>query len=267
MDLQLKGKRAFISGSSSGLGAATAVELAAEGVSIAVHGRDRERAEETAKQVRALGVDALVTLGDLTSDEDAFRIADETLAHFGGVDILVNNAGSVLRKDNPAWSDLALTEWLDSFNLNVGAAVRMCLKFTPGMVERGWGRIINISSVAGKHRRGRIIDYGVAKAGLDNLTVNLSKQLGPKGVTVNSVSPGAIVTPAVEEWLITIRAQRNWPNDLADNERRYAQEMMGQSIPRLGRPREIAAAVTWLASPLSGYTNGANLDVDGGAGI
>jgi 3-oxoacyl-[acyl-carrier protein] reductase len=93
----------------------------------------------------------------------------------------------------------------------------------------------------------------------------LSKQLGPKGVTVNAVTPGTILTPIWDMWLKTLRAQRGWPDDQADNERRYVQESGRQSILRMGQPRDIAVTAALLASPLSGYVNGANFVVDGGA--
>ena len=154
MDLQLKGKRALVTGSSSGLGAAIALELAAEGVSVAVHGRDRARTEHTARAIEELGMQAVVTVGDLMKDADADAVADAALTGLGGIDILVNNAGAVLRMDNPPWEEVTPQEWIDSFNLNVGAAVRLTRRMVPGMKERGWGRVINISSMAGLRPRG-----------------------------------------------------------------------------------------------------------------
>ena len=264
MDLQLKGKRALVTGSSSGLGAAIALELAAEGVNVVVHGRDRDRAEATAREAAAHGVKVVVAVGDLMKDEDAAAVADAAVQGLGGLDILVNNAGAVLQMKEPDWLKVTLDEWLDAYNLNVGAAVRLSQRLTPGMAERGWGRVINISSVSGTQPRGRLLDYGAAKAGLNNFTVNLSKVLAPKGVTVNSIVPGTIITPAIERWIDTLRAQRGWPDDRDECERLYVAEYTAQSVPRLGRPREIAAAVALLASPLSAYTTGAFLRVDGG---
>ena len=264
MDLQLKGKRALVTGSSSGLGAAIALELAAEGVSVAVHGRDRVRAERTAREIENLGMQAVVTVGDLMKDADADAVADAALAGLGGIDILVNNAGAVLRMDNPPWEEITPQEWIDSFSLNVGAAVRLTRRMVPGMKERGWGRVINISSTGGSQTTGHLLDYCAAKAGVDNMTVNLSKNLAPHGITVNAVVPGTTLTPAVERWLVTLRKQLNWPDDLAHNEKVYTTEFIKQPVPRLGRPREIAVAVALLASPLSGYTTGASLRIDGG---
>jgi 3-oxoacyl-[acyl-carrier protein] reductase len=265
MDLQLNGKRALVTGSSSGLGAAIAKELAAEGVIVAVHGRDRARTEQTAREIEAAGGKApVITTGDLACDEDANAVADAVLAGLGGVDILVNNVGAVLRMDNPDWLDVKPSEWLNSFSVNVVAALRLCQRFAPGMMERGWGRIINISSTGGSQISGKLLDYCAAKAALDNFTGNLSKLLAPHGITVNAVIPGTILTPAVDRWLVTLRKQLGWPDDLSHNERIYTRDFVPQPVPRLGRPREIAVAVTLLASPLSGYTNGAFNRVDGG---
>jgi len=267
MDLELKGKRALVTGSSSGLGEAIALELAAEGVSVAVHGRDRARTERTAQAIEAKGVKAVVTVGDLMRDSGAEAVAEIALAGLGGIDILVNNAGAVLRMDNPPWIEVTPQEWLDSYNLNVGATIRLTRLLSPPMVDAGWGRIINISSTGGSQTSGHLLDYCAAKAAVDNLTVNLSKNLAPHSVTVNAVIPGTILTPAVERWLVTLRGQFGWPDDLAENERVYTREYVPQPIPRLGRPREIAAAVALLASPLSGYTTGAMLRIDGGTAL
>lgn len=264
MDLQMKGKRALVTGSSSGLGAAIALELAAEGVSVAVHGRDRTRTEATAREIEKKGVQAVVTTGDLARDDDANAVADAALAGLGGIDILVNNVGAVLRMDNPDWLEVKPSEWMNSYSVNTVAAVRLAQRLAPAMAERGWGRIINISSTGGSQCDGHLLDYSAPKAATDNFTVNLSKQLASKGVTVNAVIPGTILTPAVERWLTTLRKQLNWPDDLAENERVYTRDFVPQPIPRLGRPREIAVAVALLASPLSGYTTGAFLRIDGG---
>ena len=262
--MQLKDKRAFVSGSSSGLGRAIALELADEGVSVVVHGRDRAKAEATAREVEAKGVEAAVTVGDLTRQADADAVSKAALEAFGGIDILVNCAGGPVRSDNPDWMDVSPEEWLHSFDLNVVNAIRLSKAMAPDMVERGWGRIVNITSVAGQVSSGYLHDYGSAKAAMDNLTVNLSKTLAPRGVTVNSVVPGTVMTPAVERWLDILRKQNDWPDDLAENERVYTSEFLAQPIPRLGRPPEIAAAVTFLCSPRSDYTTGASLRVDGG---
>src|SRR3954464_15695666 len=134
MDLELRGKRAFVSGSSSGIGLGIALELAAEGCDVVVHGRDRERTAETARQVERLGVKSAITIGDLADEVEADRVADDALAAFGSIDICVNNAGRTLRQDNPRWDTLPTEEWLQSFQVNFISAVRMARRFVPAMV-------------------------------------------------------------------------------------------------------------------------------------
>lgn len=265
MDLKLAGKRALVTGSSSGIGAAIALELAIEGVSVVVHGRDAAKAAEVAHRVETKGVRAAIALGDLTNDSEAEYLAESALAAFGGIDILVNCAGGVVRSDNPSWQDVTPNEWLKSFSLNAVSIVRMAQKLAPGMVARGWGRIINISSVAGERYSGLLHDYGSAKAAVEHLTGNLSKTLAPQGVTVNVVIPGTVLTPQAERWILTLRRQNGWSDDFSENERLYTSKFSPQPIARLGRPEEIAAAVTFLASPRSDYTTGAALRVDGGS--
>jgi len=265
MDLKLQGKRALVTGSSSGIGAAIALALADEGVSVVVHGRDAAKAGGVAQQVKGRGVGAEVALGDLTRDDAAAAVARGALAAFGGIDILVNCAGGVVRGDNPQWSDVRPEEWLACFDFNVVAAIRMAQALAPGMVERGWGRIINISSVGGGRFSGMHLEYGSAKCAIEHVTGNLSKVLARQGVTVNVVIPGTVLTPQSRRWILTLREQNGWSEDFAENERTYTSQFSPQPVPRLGRPEEIAAAVAFLASPRSDYTTGAALRVDGGS--
>ena len=264
MDLQLKGKRALVTGSSSGIGAACARELAAEGCAVVIHGRDRERAEAVARECEALGVQAAVALGSVTDDGDCSRIAETALAALGHIDIVVNSAGGVVKGGNPDWTEMTSADWAESFSLNVTSVIRLAGHLTPGMIAQGWGRIVSISSVGGKQLSGRLLEYGAAKAALDHLTGNFSRRLAPHGITVNAVVPGTILTPQAQRWIETLRDQNGWPQDFAECERIYTQEYGGQPVPRLGRPEEIAAAVAFLASPRSGFTTGALLRIDGG---
>jgi len=264
MDLQLSGKRALVTGSSSGIGAAIALELAKEGVSVVVHGRDRARTEAVATDVAAKGVQSAVAIGSITTDSDADAIAEAALAALGGIDILVNSAGGVVTSGNPDWTEVSSDEWLESFGLNVVSVIRIAKKLVPGMIERGWGRIINITSVAGRRLSGNLHEYGSAKAAVDHLTSNLSHTLAQHGVTVNAISPGTVLTPQAERWIMTVKQQQGWEGDLDECERRYVAEWAPQPVPRLGRVEEIAAAAAFLASPLSNYTTGLNMRIDGG---
>jgi 3-oxoacyl-[acyl-carrier protein] reductase len=264
MDLRLKGKRALVTGSSSGIGAAVALALADEGVSVVVHGRNRERTDAVAKEVGARGVTAATAIGDVGSDADTDAIAEVALAALGGIDILVHSAGGVVTSGNPEWTDVDSTEWLDSFSLNVVSLARLAKRLTPGMEQRGWGRIITISSAGGKQLSGRLLEYGSAKAAVDHVTGNLSRALAPKGITVNAIAPGTVLTPQAARWIETVREQEGWEGTFADWEKRYTGEWVGQPVARLGRVEEIAAAAAFLASPLSDFTSGAIMRVDGG---
>lgn len=264
MDLMLKGKRALVTGSSSGIGAAIARELAAEGCNVVVHGRDRARAEAVARDCEAKGVQAAVALGAITDDTEAEAVADAALAALGGIDILVNSAGGTVRGDNPSWTEVTSDEWALSFSLNVTSVIRLAKRVIPGMATRGWGRIINISSVGGTQLSGRLLDYGAAKAALDHLSANLSRAVAGQGITVNSIVPGTVLTPQAERWINTLAAQNDWPDDFAERERIYTQDYGAQPVPRLGRAEEIAAAAAFLASPRSDFTTGAMLRIDGG---
>lgn len=264
MDLQLAGKRALVTGSSSGIGAAVARELAGEGCAVVVHGRDRARAEAVAGECAAKGAATAVALGSLTEDAGADAVADAALAAFGGIDIVVNSAGGNVRSDNPPWTEVTSADWTESFNLNLFSVVRLAKRLTPGMIERGWGRIINISSIGGTLWSGRLLDYGSAKAALDHLTGNLSRAIAGHGVTVNAIVPGTVLTPQARTWIETLKRQHGWPDDFAECERIYTRDFNDQPVPRLGRAEEIAAAAAFLASPRSDFTTGALLRIDGG---
>ena len=267
MDFQLQGKRALVTGASSGLGAAIAKTLASEGASVIANGRNPERTARTVGEIEAKGGKALPAVGDLTVDAEADRVADIAEQAFGGIDILVNNAGVSGRNDNPPWHEITNEDYIASFQINMMAAVRLTRRLAPAMCERGWGRVINISSTAARQSLGALHDYGPAKAGLENWGLNLSKNLSPQGVTVNTIAPGMFMTPQSVDFLHTLRDQLGWDDDMAEIQRRYATEVFPQTIPRLGEPEEIAVAVTLLASPLSDYTTGATWRIDGGTSI
>src|SRR5262249_15258076 len=162
------GKRAFVSGASSGIGKAIARELAQEGCDVAVHGRDKARTEETVHDIAKLGVRTFPVLGDLAVAADCNTVAAETVARMGAVDIVVNNVGWVIRKDDPPWHDIPDQTWIDSYQVNLMSTMRMSKLFLPGIKENGWGRFINISSEAA-NRIPANIDYSAAKAALNKL--------------------------------------------------------------------------------------------------
>ncbi|MGI4792737.1 MAG: SDR family NAD(P)-dependent oxidoreductase [Janthinobacterium lividum] len=254
-----------MTGSTSGIGAATARRLAAEGARVVVHGRSADRAHDVAADIRAAGGDAIVVLGDLGSDAGAALIVREIEASFGGIDILVNNLGDAgAQKDD--WFSVDPDGWAEAYNVNVLSCVRTVRAFVPGMKAAGWGRVVNIASGAYATPPPDFPAYGPAKAALVNLGVSLSKSLSCTGITVNTVSPGLVLTDAMRTILPQIGRSRGWEEtDLAGLETRFVRDMWPNLIGRTGRPEEIAALIAYVASDLAGYTNGANFRIDGGA--
>ena len=274
MDLQLNGKRALVTGSNSGIGAAIAKTLAAEGVTVVVHGRDAARCEEVAGEIKAAGGQAHIALGDIATDAGCNAIGDTVMEMGDGIDILVNNAGgraSSHRTDgkagamNPPWLETPWSDWQWGFEANVGAAVRLIQRFVPGMKERKWGRVIQIASAAATQTEPDIAEYQAIKAAMVNMSSSLAKTLAHTGITVNTVSPGAILTPAVVKSFTDVARQMGWdPDNWEEIERRFTTELIPISADHFGEPEDIGRMVTLLASPLSGYMTGANYRIDGG---
>jgi NAD(P)-dependent dehydrogenase (short-subunit alcohol dehydrogenase family) len=265
MDLQLRGKRALVTGSNTGIGAGIARLLIEEGCAVFVHGRNAERTEKVAAAIGAAGGLAV----DIGTDAGADALHAAAKAAMGGVDILVNNAGGAIKSGSAAREPLKISveEWLETYQINTLAAVRMILRAAPGMVAAKWGRIINISSSGGAMPPPRGADYNAAKAAMTNLSVGLARSLKGVGITVNTVSPGIIVTPSLGP---AMRAryveERGWPQDISDEDmfRRIALEVHDLPVGCLGTPEDIGVVVCMLASPRSGYVTGANYRIDGG---
>lgn len=265
MDTRLKGKRAFVTGSSRGIGEGIATTLANEGAKVVVHGREKSGANRVAEKIKSGGRESAVAIGDLSTDDSAQEVARQAASVFGGIDILVNNAGG----GDPAvlWMDASTEEWSEAFNANVLGAVRMIHYFASGMRERGWGRIVQISSVVSLRPPSVGPEYSAAKAALNNLSMGLAKELAHSGVTINTVSPGPILTPQLESSVRQFAEQNGWGEDWDEIEKRAVFETMPNPAGRFGRIQEVADLVTFLASPLAGYINGANLLMDGGYAV
>ena len=267
MDLQLAGRRALVTGSSSGIGAGIASVLAREGAIVVVHGRNRARADKVAAAIRAAGGVAHVAVGDLMSDDGAADVAKAALEQAGGIDILVNNAGGNDAGGGgmPAWFEVSPAQWGLIMQQNVVAAVRMVHALAPAMRERGWGRIINVASGGGTQPTTEVPDYCAAKAAVINMTLSLSKALARSGVTANTVSPGCTRTEAFDRWLGDIATSQGWPEDDAARESLFMdQGYFPVAAQRLGRVGDLGALVAFLASPLADFVTGANYRIDGG---
>jgi NAD(P)-dependent dehydrogenase (short-subunit alcohol dehydrogenase family) len=264
MDLQLTGRRALITGSSSGIGAEIARVLALEGVKVVVHGRDRDRAQEVASDIKAKGGEAATALGDLSTAEGTASIVAATEQAFGGIDILVNNAGGSRSAMGAGWFETPVEEWAASYGSNTLPAVRLAQAFVPAMCERGWGRVIQISSRNAISAYAQAGPYGAAKAALNNLTLSLSKALAGTGVTSNGIMPGLIHTPLSEPFFKALAKGQGSDDPMVGRD--FAlKNVLQQTVARVGQPRDIAAAVCFIASPLSDYMTGTTFRIDGGA--
>jgi 3-oxoacyl-[acyl-carrier protein] reductase len=245
----LNGKVALVTGSSSGIGRATAEALAANGARVAINFHRNEAGASAAQaQITAAGGSAIVIQADVTQASDVQSLVEQTVAEFGPIDILVNNAGSLIER----LKILELTEerWDEVIDLNLKSAFLCCKSVAGSMMERKAGSIINVSSIAGRNG-GALgsIHYSTAKGGLITFTKGLAKELGPFGVRVNAVSPGVIDTPYHEQF--------------------SSPEMMktyAGMIPlgRVGTPPEVARVICFLASDAASYLAGETIEINGG---
>ncbi len=257
MDLQLAGKIALVAASSRGLGRAVAEELAAEGASLVLCARGEATLHETAAAIeRDTGARVLAIAADIAQSSGIERVAEAALREFGRVDILVTNSGGppsgpFERHDTAAW-DAAIRSLLHS-------VVGLTRAVLPGMKERGWGRIINVTSIAVKQPVDGLILSNSIRAAVTGLARTLANEVASAGVTVNNVLPGYTRTARVEELATQTAAARGITAD-------EAEAVWTAQIPagRLGEPREFAALVAFLASERASYITGTSIPVDGG---
>ena len=244
--LPLSGKRALVTGASRGIGAAIARQLAADGADVAItYEKSADKAEAVAAEIRALGRKAVAVQADAGSTEGAKAAVDGAVAGIGGIDILVNNAG-ISRQG--LFADQSLEDIDALLNVNIRGVVLTTHAALPHLGDGS--RIISISSVlAGRVPFPGVSVYSATKSALEAFTLGLSRELGPRGITVNTVRPGATDTDM----------------NPADGPQAAAM-LSGISLGRYGQPQDIASAVAFLAGPGASFITGTSLLVDGGAG-
>ncbi len=262
MQLELENRVALVTGSHRGTGAAIARVLAEEGASVIVHGLEPGQAEPVAEALRADGARVHTASGDVRTEEGARATAEAACEAAGRVDVLVNNYGAAAGR---GWLEADESDWLDMFHTNVLSGARLVRHLAPGMRERGFGRVIFLGTVGGERPRAQMPGYYAAKASLANMTVSLAKELAGTGITVNTVSPGILATKEVRESLERRAAKEGWEGSWEEIERRAASDFLPNPTGRLGRTEEVGALVAFLASAHAGYSNGANLRIDGGS--
>jgi 3-oxoacyl-[acyl-carrier protein] reductase len=262
VDLGLKGKACIVTGATSGIGAAVTRMLLAEGASVLLVGRDEQRLAEAVADARAEAVAdarAASCASDVTDPDAAAQIVEACESAFGRVDVVVNNAGT---SEVMALEDLTDEEWELQWQLNVIGPMRLMRATVPGMAERGWGRIVNVASSAGKRPSMRNPAYTVTKTAELALSRIYAETYAAKGVLVNAVAPGPTATElwTAEGGIADQQAKR------AGTSLKEELEAAGAKVPigRLGTPEEIAAVVVFLCSQQASNVVGASWSVDGG---
>jgi len=256
MDLQLKGKTALVLAASKGLGKACALMLAAEGANVVIGARNKETLDNTAAEIRSKNTNILAIPVDVQKPEEAAAFVETAAREFKTIDILVNNAGGPPFGKFESFDE---TAWQSAFDLNLLSFARMCRLVIPHMRPTGSGRIINIVSLSVKTYLANSVLSTSMRMGVVGMAKMLSNELAPDNITVNNVAPGLILTDRVKDSLPPV--QPGGPS----LEELLAQRAKDIPLGRIGKPEELAALVTFLASPLAGYITGATIQVDGGA--
>ncbi len=246
----VKGKIALVTGASSGIGKATARAMGAAGARVALTGRQIDPLRMEVKGITAAGGDAFAVVADLRKDEDRRRVISETAAHFGGLDILVNAAGTIA---NGTIENTSLADWRAMFEINLESVFSLMQLAVPHL-EKNKGCIVNVSSVTGIRAFPNVLAYCVSKAGVDQLTRCAALELAPKGIRVNAVDPGVVVS--------------NLHRRSGMDEEKYRafleHSRTTHPIGRVGQPEDIARLIVFLAADEAGWITGASVPIDGG---
>ncbi|MGK2962445.1 MAG: SDR family oxidoreductase [Gemmatimonadaceae bacterium] len=257
MDLGIAGRVAFVAAASKGLGRAIAEELAAEGAELAICARGRDALAETANAIgRAHGREVLALPGDVSVPEVVDELVESAIKRFGRIDILVTNAGG---PPSGKFDTLTPDMWQSAVDLTLKSVVNLVRAVLPGMKERGYGRIINVTSIAVKQPVDGLMLSNSVRAAVTGFARTLASEVAPLGITVNNILPGYTRTERVEQ-LSAAAAAREGISREAALARWESEIPMG----RLGDPAEFAAVAAFLASARASYVTGQSIAVDGG---
>lgn len=264
MDLGLSGRTCVVTGASSGIGKETALQLCAEGANVLLVARGEERLRAVTEQAAGVaepagGAAAFLSL-DVTGEDAGTQMLAAAEKRFDTLDVLVNNAGAASWRD---LDDVPDEDWRAQYELNVMAPLRAMRAAIPPMVERGWGRVVNVCSTAGKRPSAAMAEYSVAKAAELSLSRLFADRYAKTGVLVNAVAPGPV---EAEMWMEPggLLDQSHALSGAASREEALAEAGAKRPIGRLAQPEEIASAIVFLCSERASYVAGAAWSVDGG---
>lgn len=249
-DKEFSGKVSFVTGATSGIGKACAIAFANAGARVVCVGRKEEALRDVGENIRQLGAEPLTIRADLSDPAEAQQAVNRAVQDFGGIDVLVNAAGHL---SNGTIENTSLKAWDDMMDVNVRAPFQLMQMALPSLIERR-GNVVNVSSVTGLRAFPGVLAYCVSKAALDQLTRCSALELAAKGVRVNAVNPGVVVTE------IHKRGGMNDQAYTAFLEHSKSTHPLG----RTGRPEEIASLVLYLASDRASWITGATYSIDGG---
>lgn len=255
MEMELEGKYALITGGSHGIGRSIAIELAKEGVNIAICSRTRSRLDETISILEEYNIDLISVQADVLEHNAVDKVMSEIGKHWGKLDILINNVGGGGRWGEEEPLDTKSEVWTEVYQKNAGVAAQFTMKSLPYMLKSKWGRVITITSTYGLQGGGRPW-FNMAKAAETALMKNLAmkKKYARSGITFNTIAPGAIKIPGT-----------GWEDQEKNDPEAFA-HFLDENWPmgRMGSPEEVANVVVFISSPKSSLVNGASILVDGG---
>ncbi|MEE6208817.1 glucose 1-dehydrogenase [Salarchaeum sp. III] len=259
MDLGIDGKAAIVTGGSKGIGKAIAERLAGEGAQVTVCARGADTLEAAAAEIDG---DVLPVQADVTDQEDVDRLVARTVEEYGTVDVLVNNVGTTASFD--PLDSVPREEWEFVMETTLFSAMAVTKTALPYLREDDWGRVVNVASDAALMPHAKMPQYSAAKAGLVNLTTNLSRAYADDGLLVNAIAPGTTMTPLVEEMMADIAEERGITESEAVQVFLEEEKPM-IDIERFADPEEVAGVAAFLASDVASYVTGSTYRIDGGA--
>ncbi len=258
MDLSIKGKNAIVCASSQGLGKSAAVDLAKEGVNLAICSRNKDKINSVKEEIEQTSEVKVVAIeADLSSEKDISALFQEAKKELKTIDILINNNGG---PPPSTFEELTDEDWQKTFNSTMMSAIRLSKLVLPDMKKNKWGRIINISSVSVKTPVNGLFLSNSIRMGVLGWAKALSDEVAPHGITVNSVCPGTTKTERIEQIL-------NARSESSGKDKSEIEEAMANSIPmlRIGEASDLSALITFLASEKASYMTGLAVQVDGGS--